>query len=94
MCSLLCVLQNPGRLKLQSNSVIFKNIKTGKIDQFQSTDVEKAQWLKRAKGYCLKLVLNNDTIQRYDGFKDTVSVTALMGSFSTFTHFKWLPCCT
>ena len=94
MCSLLCVLQNPGRLKLQSNSVIFKNIKTGKIDQFQSTDVEKAQWLKRAKGYCLKLVLNNDTIQRYDGFKDTVSVTTLMGSFSTFTHFKWLPCCT
>ncbi|XP_076472913.1 FACT complex subunit SSRP1-like isoform X2 [Babylonia areolata] len=62
---------NPGRLKLQRNSVIFKNSKTGKVDQFQSSEVEKSQWLKRARGYCLKMVLKSGHIHRYDGFKET-----------------------
>ncbi|KAK3083995.1 hypothetical protein FSP39_006426 [Pinctada imbricata] len=62
---------NPGRLKLQSNNIMFKNLKTGKVDQYPGTDVDKAQWLKRARGYCLKFVLNSGTIHRYDGFKDT-----------------------
>jgi len=61
---------NPGRLKLQTGSVIFKNVKTGKVDQFQGGEVDKAQWLKRAKGYCLKFVLSSGTIHRYDGFKE------------------------
>lgn len=61
---------NPGRLKLQSNSIIFKNNKTGKIDQYPGTDVEKVHWLKRARGHCLKFLLSNGTIHRYDGFKE------------------------
>ncbi|CAL1528533.1 unnamed protein product [Lymnaea stagnalis] len=61
---------NPGRLKLQRNSVIFKNVKTGKVDQFQSSDIEKCLWLKRARGHCLKFVLSSGGIHRYDGFKD------------------------
>jgi len=61
---------NPGKLKLSTSNILFKNVKTGKLDQFQGGDVTKAQWLKRAKGYCLKFILNNDTIHRYDGFKD------------------------
>jgi len=66
--------QNPGRLKLQSTSVIFKNIKTGKVDQYQSTDVDKVNWLKRARGHCLKFTLNTGVIHRYDGFKEVVSI--------------------
>ncbi|KAK3580815.1 hypothetical protein CHS0354_025160 [Potamilus streckersoni] len=62
---------NPGRLKLQSNGVIFKNSKTGKVDHFESSDVQKVQWLKRSRGYCLKLIMQNGNIHRYDGFKDT-----------------------
>lgn len=61
---------NPGRLKLQSNSVIFKNNKTGKIDQYPGTDVDKVHWLKRARGNCLKFLLSSGTIHRYDGFKE------------------------
>ncbi|XP_076453034.1 FACT complex subunit SSRP1-like isoform X2 [Babylonia areolata] len=61
---------NPGRLKLQRNSIIFKNNKTGKVDQFQSSEVEKSLWLKRARGHCLKLVLKSGNIHRYDGFKE------------------------
>lgn len=62
---------NPGRLKLQSNNVVFKNIKTGKVDQFQGSEVERVQWLKRAKGYCLKIMLQNGQIHRFDGFKES-----------------------
>ena len=65
-------VQNPGRLKLQRNSIIFKNNKTGKVDQFQSSELDKCQWLKRARGHCLKLVLKSGNIHRYDGFKETV----------------------
>ncbi|XP_012942968.2 FACT complex subunit SSRP1 [Aplysia californica] len=61
---------NPGRLKLQTGSVVFKNNKTGKVDQFQGGDVSKVQWLKRAKGYCLKFILTTGIIHRYDGFKE------------------------
>uniref|UniRef100_A0A0B7A0T5 FACT complex subunit SSRP1 n=1 Tax=Arion vulgaris TaxID=1028688 RepID=A0A0B7A0T5_9EUPU len=62
---------NAGRLKLQRNSINFKNVKTGKVDQFQSVDITKAQWLKRARGHCLKFILSSGGIHRYDGFKDT-----------------------
>ncbi|XP_013394165.1 FACT complex subunit SSRP1 [Lingula anatina] len=62
---------NPGRLKLQSNLVIFKNIKTGRVEQFPSSEVVKAQWLCRARGYCLKLRLENGSIHRFDGFKES-----------------------
>lgn len=62
---------NPGRLKLQSSAVVFKNIKTGRVDQFPGDDVEKVQWLKRAKGFCLKIMLQNGQIHRFDGFKET-----------------------
>ncbi|KAK3764831.1 hypothetical protein RRG08_041250 [Elysia crispata] len=60
---------NPGRLKLQEGSIYFKNLKTGKVDQFQTSDLQKVQWLKRARGYCLKFVLET-SIHRFDGFKD------------------------
>ncbi|XP_071178857.1 FACT complex subunit SSRP1-like [Mytilus edulis] len=61
---------NPGRLKLQSNSVIFKNNKTGKVEQFTGMEVNTSEWLKRARGHCLKFRLNNGNVHRFDGFKD------------------------
>jgi len=66
--------QNPGRLKLQSNSFIFKNLKTGIVTTVQTDDVESCMWLIRARGYCLKIVLGDGTIHRFDGFKDSVSI--------------------
>ncbi|KAL4224373.1 FACT complex subunit ssrp1 [Mactra antiquata] len=62
---------NPGRLKFQGNSIVFKNTKTGKVDQFQGTDIDKVKWLKRARGYCLKIVLHSGHIHRFDGFKES-----------------------
>lgn len=60
-----------GKLKLASSAITFKNSKTGKLDQYQSNDVKAADWLKRARGFCLKLRLENDLIHRYDGFTES-----------------------
>ncbi|ELT88434.1 hypothetical protein CAPTEDRAFT_172235 [Capitella teleta] len=62
---------NNGRLKLQNSSIIFKNMKTGKVDQLASADIEKVQWLQRARGHCLKVALNSGNIHRFDGFKES-----------------------
>ena len=61
-----------GKLKLASSAITFKNSKTGKLEQYQSNDVKAADWLKRARGFCLKLRLENDLIHRYDGFTESV----------------------
>ena len=61
-----------GKLKLASTSITFKNSKTGKVDTYQSNEVKAADWLKRARGFCLKLRLENDVIHRYDGFAEAV----------------------
>jgi structure-specific recognition protein 1 len=42
---------NPGKLKLQTGSIVFKNMKTGKLEQFSSTEVEETHWLIRSRGY-------------------------------------------
>ncbi|XP_074643188.1 FACT complex subunit SSRP1-like [Tubulanus polymorphus] len=62
---------NPGRLKLQSSNVVFKNIKTGRVDQFVAADIDDVNWIVRARGFCLKFKLQNGSIHRYDGMKDT-----------------------
>lgn len=62
---------NPGKLKLQSENVVFKNLKTGKVDQYTSGDIEAVTWLKRARGNCLKIMLQNGMIHRYDGIKES-----------------------
>lgn len=59
-----------GQLKLQSNSIIFKNRKTSKAEQIPNNDIENTYWLKRAKGSCFKLVLKNGTTYRFDGFNE------------------------
>ena len=52
--------------------MIFRNVKTGKVDQYSPSDVEKIEWLIRAKGHCLKFVMSNGAIHRYDGFREVV----------------------
>jgi len=68
-----CDIQNPGRLKLQSANIVFKNLKTGKVDTFVASDVDKTHWLVRARGHCFKVILKSGTTHRFDGFKETVS---------------------
>jgi len=62
---------NPGRLKLTSASVVFKNLRTGKVETINKDEIDAIKWMKRSRGYGLKFISKNDTSFRYDGFKDT-----------------------
>ena len=75
-----------GKLKLAAGAITFKNSKTGKLDQYQSDDVKAADWLKRARGFCLKLRLENDLIHRYDGFSEPVSDFTCTRKQTSYKH--------
>ncbi|XP_067931729.1 FACT complex subunit SSRP1-like isoform X2 [Watersipora subatra] len=51
--------------------VIFKNLKTGKVEQLQSSDVVSTKFMARAQGHCLKIVTKNGTVHKYDGFRES-----------------------
>lgn len=53
--------------------VVFKNLKTGKVEQLQASDVKSTKFMPRAIGHCLKVVTNSGTVHKYDGFKESVS---------------------
>jgi structure-specific recognition protein 1 len=61
-------------LKLTSNSIVFKNLRTGKVETLTKDEIENIKWMKRSRGYGLKFITKNDTTLRYDGFKDTVRI--------------------
>ena len=83
------LFQQPGRLKLQSDNIIFRNIKTGKTEQFSGSDIKGAQWLIRARGYCLKITLVNGTIHRFDGMRESVSVYRLDLKYILYCLRHW-----
>lgn len=53
--------------------VVFKNLKTGKVEQLQASDVKQTKFMPRARGYCLKVLTTNGNIHKYEGFKESVS---------------------
>ena len=65
-------LQNGGKLKLHKNGVVFKNNKTGKLEQLNSSDLASVKWMKVAFGYEVKFILNSGTQFKFEGFKESV----------------------
>ena len=63
----------PGKLRLKSTDLMFRNETTGKVVHFSSSDVSSVCWITRASGLCLRIKLNNDTVHRYDGFGEIES---------------------
>nr|XP_039270254.1 FACT complex subunit SSRP1-like [Styela clava] len=59
-----------GRLRLNNNNVVFKNIKTGKVETIPLSDIESVVWRRVARGYELKLELTDGRSCKYDGFKE------------------------
>lgn len=57
--------------------VVFKNLKTGKVEQLQSSDVASTKFMPRAHGHCLKIVTKSGSVHKYDGFKESVSCFSL-----------------
>ena len=65
-------IQNGGKLKLHKNGVVFKNNKTGKVEQLNSSDLASVKWMKVAFGYEVKFILNTGTQFKFEGFKESV----------------------
>lgn len=68
-----CSHQNDGRLRLSRQGVIFKNSKTGKVDNIQASELAEGVWRRVALGHGLKLLTKNGHVYKYDGFRESVS---------------------
>ncbi|XP_029430661.1 FACT complex subunit SSRP1 isoform X2 [Rhinatrema bivittatum] len=62
---------NDGRLRLNHQGVIFKNSKTGKVDNIQGTDLSEGIWRRVALGHGIKLLTKNGHVYKYDGFRES-----------------------
>ena len=64
--------QDPGKLKLVPECIAFKSSKSGQVQQFGTSDIKSLGWMRVARGYELKVFLQNGKIVKFDGFKETV----------------------
>lgn len=60
----------PGRLKLTDQHLIFKNQKTGKVEQISSSDMEMVNFQKFIGTWGLRIFLKNGNLHRFKGFKE------------------------
>ncbi|XP_065155336.1 FACT complex subunit Ssrp1 [Atheta coriaria] len=60
-----------GKIKMTDSSIAFKNSRTGKVDQIQSSDMEMVNFQYFAGSIGIRIFLKNGTLHRYTGFKDT-----------------------
>lgn len=76
---------NDGRLRLSRQGVIFKNSKTGKVDNIPASELAEGIWRRVALGHGLKLLTKNGHIYKYDGFRET-EFDKLSDFFKTHYH--------
>ncbi|KYM92539.1 FACT complex subunit Ssrp1 [Atta colombica] len=63
--------ETPGRLKLTDQHLIFKNQKTGKVEQISASDMEMVNYQKFIGTWGLRIFLKNGTLHRFKGFKES-----------------------
>ncbi|XP_066467515.1 FACT complex subunit SSRP1 [Tiliqua scincoides] len=76
---------NDGRLRLSRQGVIFKNSKTGKVDNIPASELAEGIWRRVALGHGLKLLTKNGHVYKYDGFRET-EFDKLSDFFKTHYH--------
>ncbi|KAH8038796.1 hypothetical protein HPB51_003280 [Rhipicephalus microplus] len=59
-----------GRLKMTNQGVVFKNSKTGKVEQVQGSDMESISWQRIGAGYGLRIMMKSGGMYRFGGFQD------------------------
>lgn len=59
-----------GRLKMTNQGVVFKNSKTGKVEQVQGSDMESISWQRLGAGYGLRIMMKAGGMYRFGGFQD------------------------
>lgn len=60
----------PGRLKLTDQHIIFKNSKTGKVEQITASDLDVVNWQRLVGTWGIRIFLKNGTLYRFGGFKE------------------------
>lgn len=59
---------------MTDQNIIFKNSKTGKVEQITANDIELVNFQKFVGSWGLRIFLKNGTLHRYGGFKEGVSI--------------------
>ncbi|XP_026809637.1 FACT complex subunit Ssrp1 [Rhopalosiphum maidis] len=60
-----------GRLKFTEQNIVFKNVKTGKVEQLTSSDIEFVNWQKLVGTCGIRIFLKNGNLHRYCGFNES-----------------------
>ncbi|CAB3227150.1 unnamed protein product [Arctia plantaginis] len=60
----------PGRLKMTDQNIVFKNSKTGKVEQLLASEIDLVNFQKFIGSWGLRIFLKNGTLHRYGGFKE------------------------
>lgn len=72
--------------------VIFKNNKTGKVEQIGGSDIESVHWQKFVGNCGLRIFLKNGTLHRFGGFKEGVSDQTLLHANNIYFSLYSIMC--
>lgn len=61
----------PGKLKMTDQNIVFKNSKTGKVEQLQVSDLDNVFFQNFAGSLGLRIFLKNGNLYRFAGFKES-----------------------
>nr|XP_022917432.1 FACT complex subunit Ssrp1 [Onthophagus taurus] len=64
-------LMTPGKLKMTDQNIVFKNSKTGKVEQIPATEMDVVNFQNFVGTWGLRIFLKNGSLHRYAGFKDS-----------------------
>lgn len=63
------IFQSSGRLKLTDQNIIFKNSKTGKVDQMSGNDIDVVNYQRFVGSFGLRIFTKTGSLVRFIGFK-------------------------
>ncbi|KAK3884833.1 hypothetical protein Pcinc_010918 [Petrolisthes cinctipes] len=61
----------PVRLKLSDQGITYRNVKTGKVESLNASDLEVINWQRLAGSYGLRIFTENGNLYRFGGFKES-----------------------
>ncbi|MGH0131236.1 UNVERIFIED_CONTAM: hypothetical protein FKN15_045180 [Acipenser sinensis] len=64
--------ENDGRLRLSKQAVVYKNSKTGRVDNIAASDLTGCFWRRVSLGHGVRLETKSGNAYKYDGFRESV----------------------
>lgn len=62
---------------MTDQNIVFKNSKTGKVEQITANDIELVNFQKFIGSFGLRIFMKNGTLHRFGGFKEEVWVICI-----------------